>query len=142
MNRKATVGSAFVGIIFLVLSAAAFGQVGSAPTDDKKIDIELKATPLGERLGMAGLAVKAVENGIEMFGVRAVGKMQDRALLEVVIVRDDGEFTVGTIEMFLGSGKLVLERSKDRSAAFPISRLQGVYVTYRGRPVLSGQFPS
>ena len=44
------------------------------------------------------------------------------------------------IRMFLGSGKLELESSRDPSEAFPLRELHGVSVSYRGEVVLTGRF--
>ena len=99
-------------------------------------------TRLGDQLGFLGFAVKKVENGVEVFGVRAFANMPDQTMLEVMIVTAKGESSVGAIEMFLGSGKLELVSSRDPSAAFPVSRIREVLVTYRGQAILRGQFPS
>jgi hypothetical protein len=143
MNRIATARLTLIGIMSAALTLAAFGQIGTdVPQEDKKVTIRLAPTKLGEELGFSGAAVKEVKGGVEMFGVRAVGDMPDGALLEVMIVTKKGEASVGTIEMFLGSGRLVLESTRDLSLAFPVSRLSGTYVSYRGEPLLSGRFPA
>lgn len=141
MNRTTTL--VFAGIMSVVLSAAAYGQIGTGvPPADKRVDIALEPTRLGDQLGFVGLAVKVIENGVETFGVRAVGDMPDRTMLEVMIVTEKGETGVGMIEMFLGSGRLELVSSRDPSDAFPVSRIRGVLVTYRGQVLLRGESPS
>ena len=130
-----------MGVLSLALSAVAQGQFGpDRGSTDYKSRAELVATELGMRFDASGLAEKAVENGVETFAVRVVADSRDGTLFEVTIVSEDGKDDVGAVKMVLGSGLLVLRSSIDPSAAFPVSRIKAVVVTYKGETILEGRF--
>ena len=130
------------GFLALALSATAQGQLGPDRTfQEYKLKAELVPTAVGEQLDAWGIAEKAVKNGVEVFAVRVVADAPDGTLFEVTIETAEGRFDVGAVRTVLGSGLLVLRSSIDPSEAFPVARIQGVLVTFRGETILQGRFP-
>ena len=130
----------FLSIAFFPAFAGA-QWTPNGPLADYESKTELAPTDWGVELDAWGVATKGRKNGIEELAVRVVANAEDGALFTVTIETATAKYDVGAIRMKLSSGVLVLTSSVNPSEAFPVSRIRGVLVSYKGKTVVEGRFP-
>jgi hypothetical protein len=116
MNSLKVIG---VGMMILLIAATA-GAAGPGTKGDYKQTVKLRTSDYGLEVKAFGYCSVERANGVEMFGLRVFADLPDGANLIVEVGTRKGVFEVGTIQMFLGSGALILYSSKLPSPAFPV----------------------
>lgn len=135
MNSFRTLTAAVLTILLIASSAAAAGP-GPGHKGDWKQTVKLWPTKYAHDDTFGYCTIKS-EDGVEMLGIRVFGDMPDDTILIVQVATKAGTFDVGTINMFLGSGSLVLYSSLLPSSAFPLSEVQSITVRDARNPLLT-----
>lgn len=133
MNRSKILtlagGIALLGALWAPLAAE---QAAGGP-----IRVVLEPVSTKEARGIALLG----SDPIETFFVRVFSDLPESTRLTVAVVKDEGKFEVGTLEIVLGSGLLALNSAQHPSPVFPVATVQVIEVGGK-RALVRGFVPS
>ncbi len=124
-------------VLTLVVGIALFGAL-SAPVAAEQaaggpIRVVLESVSTKEARGIALLG----SDPSESFQVRVFSDLPDGTRLTVSVIKDEGQFEVGTLDIVLGSGLLSLNSAAHRSPVFPVATVQVIEVGKK-RPLVRG----
>lgn len=136
MTRKLSYTT--LGLVMIALLAATAASAdGVDLRGDYKRTYKMDTVDRTADYKLFGYLHLARSNGVEMLGLRVFADLPDGSNLIVEVRNKLGQFEVGTIEIFLGSGSFRMYSSFAPSPAFPLDGLQAIEVRdARGRLLL------
>ena len=146
MRGKTTL---IVAVGFLVLALATHGVAVAQP--EWEATYKLVTTKLGEEVSANGWSQMGASKGREFFAIQMFAKIDDKSELLVMGLSSIGKewFTIGKIQMSMGSGTLTLWQTVKRRrrvvepppGVFPVANLERVMIyDTSGAAILVGDF--